>query len=124
MEGSPIHVVSIDGALRRALVARLERTPELQEHVTASPDFDCIKPGEIVISTPADCPPERAHELTGAGISVIILAAILRPEEHSRYERAGADAYVPMLIDGTDLIRAVKQSLERLRARTGPCRSA
>jgi hypothetical protein len=123
MEGSPIHVVSADGALRRALVARLERAPELHEHTEGAAGFEGIGPGDVVVTTPADCPPERAHELVRAGAAVIILAPIPRPEERARYERAGAAAYIPMLIDGVDLVRAIARSLERAR-QPSRCRTA
>ncbi len=124
MEGTPVHVVSSDGALRRALVARLERAPELHHHTSGDLDFSSIRPGDVVVTTPADCPPERAHELVRAGAAVIILAAIPRQEERSRYERAGVAAYIPMLIDGVDLLRAIGQSLARGRPEEHRCRTA
>jgi DNA-binding NarL/FixJ family response regulator len=46
-----------------------------------------------------------------AGAAVIILAAIPRPEEQRRYERAGVAAYIPMLIDGLDLVDAIRRHL-------------
>lgn len=122
MEGSTIHVVTADGALRRALVARLDRVPGLHDHASGAPDFAAIRAGEIVISTPTDCPPERAAELTRSGIAVIILAAIPRPGEQARYERAGVTAYIPMLIDGVELLRAIDRILER--ASRSHCHSA
>jgi DNA-binding NarL/FixJ family response regulator len=111
MEGRPVHVVTADGALRRALVARLERAPGLREFASGDLDFAAVQPGDVVISTPADCPPERAHEVARAGAAVIILAAIPRPEEQRRYERAGVAAYIPMLIDGLDLVDAIRRHL-------------
>ncbi|WP_322819631.1 hypothetical protein [Tepidiforma sp.] len=111
MEGRPVHVVTADGALRRALVARLERAPGLREFTSGEVDYASVQPGDVVISTPADCPPERAHELARTGAAVIILAAIPRPEEQRRYERAGVAAYIPMLIDGLDLVDAIRRHL-------------
>ncbi|WP_322795082.1 hypothetical protein [Tepidiforma sp.] len=123
MQGSAIHVISHDPALRRAVVARLERAAQLGEHPEGGVDFDGLGAGDIVITTPGDCPPETAHLAARAGAAVIILAPIPRPEEADRYRRAGVAAYLPMLIDGTDLVEAVRSALDRGLPSRNHCRA-
>lgn len=104
-----VHVVTSDGALRRALLGRLEHVPGLnllmRDGTAGAP-----KPEDVVVATTTDCPSERVAELTTAGVRVIILAAVPRASEQDRYRKAGAQAYIPMTVDTTQLVDAIQQA--------------
>lgn len=104
-----VHVLTTDGALRRALLGRLKRVPEIDELVCddgAPPP----QPRDIVVATASDCPTDRVAELATAGVRVIILAAVPREGDRDRYRQAGACAYVAMAVDTTLLVNAIAQA--------------
>ncbi len=103
-----LHVVTSDGALQKALRARLSGALG----VDLSHDGQRRQPArdDIVVSTTTECPADRAAELAAAGVHVIILSAIPREEERVRYRQAGADAYLPMSMDVTELVDAIRHA--------------
>ena len=107
MTAVSVYVVTGDRALKRALVGRLERDSGfvLPPH---DGTFDELKSGNLVITTPADCSPAFAAQLTTAGINVVILAPVAREADRARYEGAGAE-YVPMLVDTEQLFTAMRR---------------
>jgi len=104
-----VHVLTTDGALRRALLGRLERVPEIDRLVTGEADSP-PQPRDIVVATASDCPTERVAELATSGVRVIILAAVPREGDRDRYRQAGARAYVPMTVDTALLVDAIAQA--------------
>lgn len=64
-------------------------------------------PGDVVITTNRECPPETCSELVLSGLQVIVLAAVPRETERVRYAAAGADCYLPMHVDLLRLARAL-----------------
>lgn len=105
-----VHVVTGDGLLRRALVAHLRQEPHFALAVDGGQD-EVVRPSEVVISTTTECPTARCQELTDEGVSVIVLAAIPKPEERARYRSAGARAYIPMTADGLSLVAQIRAAV-------------
>jgi DNA-binding NarL/FixJ family response regulator len=104
-----IHVVSSDSALRRALVARLGRSPDLSLPTTGW-SLDVQLPGRIVVVPASECSPGACRDLVARGHSVIVLAAVLRDNDRERYLAAGAAAYVPMTVDSEQLLEALRMA--------------
>ncbi len=106
-----VHIATSDPSLRRALTARLERTPGLT--LSSSDGTEGLQqPSDIVISPASDCSPERCAELAVNGVTVIVLAAIPRESERQRYASAAAAAYVPMAVDSQQLLSAIWQAVD------------
>lgn len=103
-----VHVVTSDGALKRALLAKLERIPGLD--LFTRDGMTALQPKDIVVATTTDCPTERVAELAASGVRVIILAAVPRTTDSDRYRQAGAEAYIPMAVDTTQLVDAIQQA--------------
>lgn len=107
-----IHVVTSDPSLRRALTARLERSPGLVlsgDDGVASP----FQTADIVVTPASDCEPEHCARLARSGVKVIVLAAIPREREKEQYLAAGAAAYVPMAVDLDQLLSEIHGAMER-----------
>ncbi len=107
-----IHVVMRDPSLRRAVAARIGRDGMFGGPVVGEALMDVIPPGEVVVTTAMDCPPEAARRFVDGGASVIVLTPIAREEEEARYLRAGVLAYIPMAIDAYNLMGALRAALE------------
>jgi|GEM_PF-4665392 len=109
MEAKRVVVRIADPALARVLILWLRDTLRGLEVV----GDECeARPGDVVLATPADCPPVDAAELVRRGIQAIILTPVPRRDELSRYAEAGAD-YVAMAVDSKDLERRVNEALGR-----------
>jgi hypothetical protein len=106
---SSVYVETSDGTLRKALTERLCCTPG----VDLSQDGPQLHAGlgDIVIATALECSPERVASMVAAGLHVIVLSAIPREREKVSYEKAGAEAYLPMAIDTTQLVEAVRRTV-------------
>jgi DNA-binding NarL/FixJ family response regulator len=101
-----VQVVASDEALRSALVNRLQAADLEPAPRGGTLDHVC-SPG-VVVATTSDCPSERCAELAASGVRVVVLAPVPRPGERERYLRAGAAAYLPMDVDGRELVRSVR----------------
>lgn len=100
-----VQVVVGDASLRGALAARIARAPGFS--VTAqSDDFDGIAPGELVLTTPADCSTQQCAELVKNAIHVVLLAPMPRETERVGYAFAGG-RYIAMLLDTEELFEAL-----------------
>jgi DNA-binding NarL/FixJ family response regulator len=68
------------------------------------------RPGhdDMVMASGRDCPPTFCSHLTDAGVRVIVLVPSPRTTEHEQYLRAGATAYLPMVLDFSSLIEALR----------------
>jgi len=103
-----LHVVTSDGALKKALVTRLDRA--LGMNLSHDGQRHPPEPDDIVVSTTTECPAGRAAELAASGVHVIVLSAIPREDERDRYRQAGAEAYLPMSTDVTQLVDAIRHA--------------
>lgn len=111
LEGAPapavrVHVLTSDALLRRALRARLASArfvfPDSRDGAPPPSRHD------VVLATTSDLPSERCAELASAGVRVVMLAAVPRERERSRYTAAGAAAYLPMTADGSQLVAELR----------------
>lgn len=73
--------------------------------------LDALVAGDIVVTTPNDCSAVECHLLANRGVRVIVLAPVIREFDRQRYYDAGAEAYLPMLVDTADLVAAVGTAL-------------
>jgi len=103
-----VHIVSRDSALRRALLARLNRAPD-PLLLTGGSSCDVLPESGIVVVPSPDCSMDACAQLVAQGCTVIILAAVLRDSERERYLKAGATAYVPMAIDSEQLLVEIRR---------------
>ena len=101
-----VHVVASDETLRSALVNRLQAAELVPP--PRGDTLDHVYSSGVVVATTADCPSERCAELAAAGVRVVVLAPVPRQGERDRYLRAGAAAYLPMDVDGRELVRSVR----------------
>lgn len=99
-----------DGLLRRALVAHLRQDPCFALAALDGHDSE-VHASEVVISTTSECPADRCQQLTDEGVSVVVLAAIPKPDERARYRSAGARAYIPMTADGLSLMAQIREAV-------------
>lgn len=103
-----VYVLATDTALVRALLQRLGD----YEGITAL-RFDADAPpreGDIVVALANACPLERCMALVASGFRVVVLVAVARPAEGRAYLRAGATHYLPMTLDFSSLIDALRAS--------------
>lgn len=107
MKTSSVVVAVDDSRLGRALEVAL---------VAFLPEFEVERrpargTGEIVVTTPASCSPERCRELVLAGARVIVISPLAPISERDRYEESGAFRYLPMVINATsELANAVRMA--------------
>lgn len=112
-----VHVITSDGALRRALVSRLQNAPNLPVTVLPErPENGHYAPGAILLIPVTELPISRCEELARLGLRVIVLAAMPRDADASRYREAGAAAYIPMSVDLTPLFETIRSTLESVRS--------
>ena len=102
-----VYVVTADQALKRALIGRLQRDPDLTLPAHDG-TFDELESGDLVLTTPADCSSALARQLATAGVKVVVLAPVSREDARARYEGAGA-AYVPIAVDTDGLFAAIRR---------------
>lgn len=115
-----VHVITADGALRRALVSRLQNAPNLPVTVLQErPENGHYAPGEILLIPVSELPLERCEELARQGLRVIALAPMPRESDGVRYRDAGAAAYIPMSVDLAPLLGAVKSLLDSASGTNG-----
>lgn len=104
-----VHVITADGALRRALVSRLQNAPDLPVTVLSErPDNGHYAPGEILLIPVTELPIPRCEELARQGLRLIVLAPMPRESDAAHYRDAGAVAYIPMSVDLSLLFNALK----------------
>jgi DNA-binding NarL/FixJ family response regulator len=106
-----IRVITADPALRNALVSQIERSGRFALTTVGEPVLDGAGLDDVVVTTPADCPAEECLEMVQRGARVIILTPVPRERERQLYTSSGASAYLPMLIDGGELMDAVDAAL-------------
>ncbi len=111
MPKKTVYVATDNAALRRALLAQFGQQPDLFFVPEASRNGMATH-GDVLLSTPTDCPAERCAELAGAGVRVMILAPVPRDRERQRYRRAGAAAYLPMSVEHGHLLHEVQRVAE------------
>jgi len=109
-----VHVATGNAALRRGLLAQFGQQPDLFFVPEASRDGLAAE-GDVLISTPMDCPVERCAALAEKGVRVMILAPVPRDRERHTYSQAGAAAYLPMSVEHGHLL----QEVERVAASSG-----
>lgn len=100
-----------DDRLRRALLDRLRRVTPL--NVCGMEELP-VEAASVVISPNVDVTPIECGELADAGASVIVLAAVMRPDEEARYIANGAASYVAMNVDTHELQDALSRAVEKL----------
>lgn len=108
---STIRVITADPALRNALVGQIERSGRFALATRGEPILDGAGLDDIVITTPADCTAEECLAMVERGARVIILTPVPRERERQLYTGSGASAYLPMVIDGGQLMDAVDAAL-------------
>ncbi len=111
MPKKTVHVATDNAALRRGLLAQFGQQPDL----FFVPEASCngmAAHGDVLISTPMDCPAERCARLAEAGVRVMILAPVPRDKEQQLYRRAGAAAYLPMSVQHGHLLQEVERVAE------------
>lgn len=103
------YVLTADRKLGDALIQRFN---ELDGVSARRFDAD-VQPGfrRVVVTPVADCPEGRCAELTTRGFRVIVLAPVARASEETQYLRAGAIAYLPMMVDGAALVDTLREAL-------------
>lgn len=111
MNRQTIRVITADPALRNALVSQFERSGRFALTTVGEPVLDSAGPDDIVVTTPADCPAEECLEMVQRGARVIVITPVPRERERQLYTSSGASAYLPMLIDGGELMDAVDAAL-------------
>lgn len=99
--------------MRNALVGQIERSGRFALATVGEPVLDGAGLDDVVITTAADCPAEECLEMVQRGARVIILTPVPRDRERQLYTSSGASAYLPMLIDGGQLMDAVAAALDR-----------
>lgn len=102
-----IRVIAADPVLRNALVRQIERSGRVAVTTVAEPVLDGAGLHDVVVTTVSDCPPEECLAMSGRGASVLILTPVPRPREAEAYAASGAVAYLPMRVDGSDLIDTI-----------------
>lgn len=106
-----IRVITADPALRNALVGQIERSGRFSLTTLGEPALDGAGLDDVVVTTPADCSAEECLEMVQKGTRVIILTPVPRERERQLYMSSGAGAYLPMLIDGGELMDALDAAL-------------
>lgn len=110
--GAPtIRVIAADNTLRNALVRQIERSGRFAIATVAEPVLDGAGLDDVVITTVSDCPTEDCRIMAARGARVIILTPIPREREGHAYASAGAVAYLPMRVDGADLLETLSNML-------------
>jgi DNA-binding NarL/FixJ family response regulator len=121
-----IRVITADAALRNALVSQIERSGRFALTTVGETVLDGAGHDDVVVTTPADCPAEECLKMVQRGARVIILTPVPRERERQLYTSSGASAYLPMLIDGEELMDAVDAALNPgatpPRLQSQPCR--
>lgn len=107
----PLWLALGDRALYRALRAQLARVGDWDFRPLDQP-LEEAGPGAIVVATPSVVSVHACRELARRGVRVIILCPIARPNERHDYLEAGAAAYVPMSVEGTELYEALRAICE------------
>lgn len=103
-----VHVVSADGALRRALVSRLTHADGITARIASGVPHSWDYPeGDIVVVPATEVPPTRCQALVAAGNHVIVLAALPHQVERASFLASGALAYVTMAVDLSMLTDAI-----------------
>ncbi|MBI5949551.1 MAG: hypothetical protein HY875_15535 [Chloroflexi bacterium] len=111
MPTKTVYVATGNPALRRGLLAQFEQQRDL--FFVPEPSRNGLAThGDILISTPMDCPAERCAQLAESGVRVMILAPVPRDRERQRYRRAGAAAYLPMSVEHGHLLQEVQRVAE------------
>lgn len=106
-----IRVITADPALRNALVGQIERSGRFAVTTVGEPLLDGAGIDDVVVTTPADCPAQECEAMVARGARVIILTPVPRERERLLYSESGASAYLPMLIDGGELMDAVDAAI-------------
>lgn len=111
MNPQTIRVITADPALRNALVSQIERSGRFALTTLGEPVLDGAGLHDVVVTTPADCSADECMEMIQRGARVIILTPVPRERERQLYTSSGASAYLPMLIDGGELMDALDAAL-------------
>ena len=104
MEAPAIRVITADPALRTALVGHIERSGRFTLTTVGEPVLDGAGFGDVVVTTPADCSAEECLVMVQRGARVIVLTPVPRERERQLYTSSGASAYLPMRVDGAELM--------------------
>lgn len=111
MSSPTIRVVTADPALRNALVGQIERSGRFVLPTIGEPVLDSAGLDDVVVTTPADCPAEECLAMVQRGAHVVMLTPVPRERERQLYTSSGASAYLPMRIDGGELMDTLESVL-------------
>lgn len=101
-----------DDQLAMALTRRLVLGIPDAAPVRGNPLEEGAVRGDIVLTTPTDCPPAHCAEAVARGFHVIVLAPVRREAERIAYTDTGALRYMVMRIEEmSELIEAVREAV-------------
>ncbi len=93
---------TLESVLARTLAQGLGESAVVR---IGNPDDDAG--GAVVVTTDAASTPAEVMDLTEKGEHVVVLAALPSESAEAGYRRAGARAYIPMVVAAAPLVAAI-----------------